>query len=251
MPTSPPTPTPTNSMVPTDTPTPTPREAPTPSPGETLEIPLGIGIYEADNVAFFNRYAGEQDVILARPPLMHLLNDVEIGKKKLLFAPRDEPLTDVGTIISEAKAIGITMLGYNLEKALPKEDLISKEREMQRIAGENDLLFAFGPTLLKLERYYDDFARYADVIILQSQRYQTTEEYEERVEGLIERIRADNPEVKVWVQVSVNPPEKRDVTPDEVLSDIPLVADKADLILIFFRPKTAPVMEEVFKRLRQ
>ncbi len=182
---------------------------------------------------------------------MHLLNDVEIGKKKLLFAPRDEPLTDVGTIISEAKAIGITMLGYNLEKALPKEDLISKEREMQRIAGENDLLFAFGPTLLKLERYYDDFARYADVIILQSQRYQTTEEYEERVEGLIERIRADNPEVKVWVQVSVNPPEKRDVTPDEVLSDIPLVADKADLILIFFRPKTASVMEEVFKRLRQ
>jgi len=182
---------------------------------------------------------------------MHLLDDVEVGQKKLVFAPRDEPLTDVETVISEAKALGVTMLGYNLEEALPREDLISREREMQRIASENDLRYAFGPTLLKLERYYDDFARYADIIVLQSQRYQTTEEYEERLEGLIERIRSANPGVRVWVQVSVNPPAKRDITPDEVISDIQLIADRADLIWIYFVPRTAPVMEEVVKRLRE
>jgi hypothetical protein len=49
----------------------------------------------------------------------------------------------------------------------------------------------------------------------------------------------------------MNPPEKRNVTADEVINDIQLVADKADLIWIYFGPKTAPAMEEVFRRLRQ
>ena len=234
--------------------TPTPKvgteAGPTPT-GETLDIPLGIGLYNSDNVAFFNRYAREHDAVFARPPNMDLLNDVKIGQKTLLFAPRDEPLTDVETVISKAKAIGATILGYNVETVLIPEEIVRKEMELQQYAAENDLLYAFGPLLVKLERHYDDFARYADVIVLQSQRYQTTEEYEERVEELIEKIKSVNPEVKVWVQVSVNPPKKRHVTPDEVISDIQLIADKADLIVIYYAPKTAPVMEEVFKRLRQ
>jgi hypothetical protein len=221
------------------------------STGETLAIPLGIGIYEADNVTVFNKYADEQDVIAVRPPFMHLLADVELGRKKLVFAPRDEPLTDVEATVSEAMALGITVLGYNLEQALPKEDLVRKEVELHSIAAENDLLYVFGPTLLKLERFYDDFARHADVILLQSQRYQTTTEYEERVEGLIEKLRSANPEVQVWVQVSVNPPANRHITPAEVISDIKLIADSADLIWIYFVPRTAPTMEEVIRRLRQ
>ena len=257
------TPKPTDTLAPpTETPAPPTTTPMTPtsklgaeaSPAptkETLDIPLAIGIYNWDNVAFFNKYASERDVIGARPPFMDFLDDVDIGKKILVFAPRDEPLTDVGPVVSEAKARGITILGYNLETALPKEDLINREMGMQRFASEDDLLYVFGPTLLKLERYYDDFARHADIILLQSQRYQTREEYEERVEKLIEKIRSANPEVKVWVQVSVNPPEKRHVTPDEVISDIQLIADKADLIWIYYRPRTASVMEEVFKRLRQ
>jgi hypothetical protein len=234
--------------------TPTPRleaEA-SPAPKEkTSDIRLGIGVYDADNVAFFNSYARDQDVIAARPPFMDLLDKVEIGQKMLIFAPRDEPLTNVEAVIAEAKARGFTILGYNLEQALLIEELVNKETEMQRLASKDDLLYAFGPTLLKLERHYDDLANYADIIVLQSQRYQTTEEYEKRVEELIGRIKAANPEAKVWVQVSVNPPEKRHVTPDKVISDIQLIADKADLVWIYYGPRTAALMEEVFKRLRQ
>ncbi|MFB0534650.1 MAG: hypothetical protein ACETWR_06680 [Anaerolineae bacterium] len=233
------------------TPTPTVEEETGPTPtGKTLEIPLGIGIWDADNVAFFNRYAREQDIIAARLPFMEFLDDVEVGQKMLVLGPRDEEATDIGSVVAAAKAKGATMLGYNLETALPKEELISKEKEMQRVAGANDLRYAFGPTLGKLLKYYDDFARHADIIVLQSQRFQTTKEYEERVEELIGRIRSANPEVKVWVQVSVNPPEKRDITPDEVVSDIQLIADQADLIWIFFAPEKASTMEEVFKRFR-
>jgi len=216
-----------------------------------VDIPLAIGIQDSDNVAFFNRYAREQDVIAARSAFMDLLKDVEIGQKMLMLSPRDEPLTDVGPLISEAKAIGITMLGYNLETALMREELVGGEIEMQRLANENELSYAFGPTLLKLSQYYDDFARHADILVLQSQRYQTTPEYEATVEELIDKIKSVNPEVKVWVQVSVNPPEKPDVTLEEVIRDIQLVADKADLIWIYFGPNTAPMMEEVFRRLRQ
>lgn len=257
-----PPPTETSAPLPTETPAPpttppvTPRPTvegetgPTPT-GKTLEIPLGIGIWDADNVAFFNRYAREQDVIAARLPFMDLLNDVEIGQKMLVLGPRDEEATDISSVIAEAKAKGVTMLGYNLETALPKEELTSKEKEMQATASEDGLLYAFAPTLRKLSNHYDDFARHADIIVLQSQRFQTTKEYEERVEELIGRIRSASPETQVWVQVSVNPPEKRDVTPDEVIGDIQCVADQADLIWIFFAPKRASVMEEVFERLRR
>jgi hypothetical protein len=182
---------------------------------------------------------------------MDLLNDVEIGQKALVFAPRDEPLTDVETVISEAKAMSITILGYNLETVLTRNELISKEIEMQELASKYDLLYTFGLTILQLERHYDGLALHADVLVLQSQRFQTTEEYEERVEELIGKIKSVNPEVGVWVVVSVNPPEKPGVTPDEVISDIQLVADKADLIWIYYGPQTVSVMEEVFKRLRQ
>jgi hypothetical protein len=170
-----------------------------------------MGVYDAENVEVFNRYAREQDVVAARPPDLYLLEKVERGRKNLVFAPRDEPLTDVQSVISEAKSLGVTILGYDLEEAAPKEDLISKEEEMQANADENEMLYVFGPTLLKLERFYDDFARHADIILLQSQHYQT---------------------------------------PDEVVREIALIADQADLIWIYYVPKSAPAMEEVLKRLR-
>ena len=223
----------------------------TPFPkGEVLDIPLGMGVYNAENVEVFNRYAREQDVVAARPPDLYLLEKVERGRKNLVFAPRDEPLTDVQSVISEAKSLGVTILGYDLEEAAPKEDLISKEEEMQANADENEMLYVFGPTLLKLERFYDDFARHADIILLQSQHYQTTDAYEDKVEGLIEKIRTSNPDVQIWVQVSVNPRADRRISPDEVVREIALIADQADLIWIYYVPKSAPAMEEVLKRLR-
>jgi hypothetical protein len=216
-----------------------------------VDLPIGIGIYEAENVRVFNKYSTEQDVIAVRPPFLDLLKDVERGQKKVVFAPRDEPLTDVQSVVEEAKSLGVTILGYNLEQALPKEELVGKEIEMQTVAASNDVGYVFGPTLLKLERFYDDFARYSDVILLQSQHYQTKAEYEEKVEGLIEKIRLSNPGVQVWVQLSVNPPANRQISADEVISDMLLIADKADLIWIYYVPKTAHVMEEVFMKLRK
>jgi hypothetical protein len=122
---------------------------------------------------------------------------------------------------------------------------------VQTAAGENELRYGFGPTLGRLLQFYGDFSRHADFIVLQSQRWQLTADYEEQVEDLIAKIRSVNPEVEVWVQVAVNPPEKRDATADEVVSDIRRIADQADAIAIYYPPKKAPILEEVLKRLRQ
>jgi hypothetical protein len=219
--------------------------------GEGLDIPIGIGIYDAGNVETFIKYANENDVISARPEFIHLLAGVETGRKMLNFNPRDEPLTDVAYTVSQAKALGVTLLGYNLEMALDGDELVRKQQVLETMAQEAGLTYVFGPVIAKLMRYHEDFSHHADALVLQSQRFQISEEYESWVEALIDEIKAGNPDVEVWVMVSVNPPDKRHATPDEIINDIQLVADRADLIWIYFGPQTASVMEEVFRRLRQ
>jgi hypothetical protein len=217
---------------------------------ETLDIPIGIGIYDAAEISFFNQYALEHDVIAVRQQIIGLLDDIKTGQKMLVVGPKDETSSDLELIITEAKEKGATILGYNLETALEKEDLITREQRMGKIASEQDMTYAFGPTLRKLMNYHSDFASNADIIILQSQRFQTSNDYEQKVEDLIAKTKSSNPEVKVWVQVSVNPPENRNITAKEVIQNINSISDKADLVWIFFAPGRAALMEEVFKELR-
>jgi hypothetical protein len=219
--------------------------------GATLDLPIGIGIIDASSVEIFNKYAREYDVISSRPPTMDLLQDVQVGHRMLNFNPRDEGITDRGPIISQAKAMGVELLGYNLETVQDPAELVRKQQELEALAREAGLTYVFGPLIIKLMRQYADFAQHADALVLQSQRFQTTPEYEQFVEDLIAQIKAVNPDTEVWVMVSMNPPEKRNATADDVIKDIQLVADKADLIWIYFGPKTTSAMEEVFRRLRQ
>jgi len=220
-------------------------------PEKILSIPLGIGVYDSEDVDFFNRFAVEQDVIAVRSEYLSLLDRVRTGQKKLILSPHDRENLDISALINEAKGKGVTILGFNLETALSQEELIDQEIQMKSLAQEAGLLYVFGPTLQKLSKFYLDFAPHSDILVLQSQRFQTTADYEQRVEQLISNIKSANPKVKVWVQVSVIPPEKRDATADEIVSDIKLIADHADLVLIYFTPKTASVMEEVILKLRQ
>lgn len=219
-------------------------------------IPLDISLYNSDIVEWFNNYARDTDLISARPDCIDLLDDVKVGKKILVFTHQSDPQE----MISLAKEKGIKIIGYNLEGPFSKEELISKEKEVYELAKENGLLFVFGPTVVNLEKYYEDFVQYADVIVLQSQRYQTEDNYEEVVEELIEKIKSANPNVKVRVVVSVSPPSLKNgqvervyFSADQVIDNIHLIQDKADSIFIFSFPTLDPsnVMEEVFKKLRE
>lgn len=214
-----------------------------------LEIPLGIGAWDSETVEFFNQYAKADDQIGVRPQYVDLLDRARVGKKSLVFPYQEDP----SEIISLAKEKGVEILGYNLEKALSKEEMVAEEKEFYNLAKENDLLFVFAPTALQLELNYRLYAPHADVIGLQSQRYQTQKDYEKVVEDLIGRIKATNPEVMVSVQVSVNPPGNRTITAGEVIQNIQAIKDKADSIIIFYHPnlpERASVMKEVFKKLR-
>ncbi|OGO68432.1 MAG: hypothetical protein A2Z49_08415 [Chloroflexi bacterium RBG_19FT_COMBO_56_12] len=215
-----------------------------------MKIPIGIGIWAADDVAIFNKYAQPQDVIAARPPYLDYLKQVEIGRKMLNFNPKDEG-TDRGPVIEQAKAMGVEILGYNLEAALPLDQYIQKETEAQEAAAQANFFFVFGPTLGNLLKNFDTYVQYADAIIVQSQRFQATADYLEQTSQIISDIRQANPKIEIWVQVSVNPPENPNISPDQVVSEIQSIADQADLIWIFFAPKMAPAMEEVLQKLRQ
>jgi hypothetical protein len=248
--------TPASEPVDTLAPTPTVEAKASPTAtflpsGETLQIPIGIGIVDANSVEIFNKYAREHDVIAARPPFLDLLKDVEVGRKMLSFAPRDEPVTDPVPTISQAKALGITLLGYNLETVRDPEELVRKEQELQAAANEAGLTYVFGPVAAVLMRQYEDFAQYADALVLQSHRFQATPEYEQWAEELIENIKAVNPDIEVWVLISMGPRERRNSTADQVMSDIQLVSDKADLIWLYYERRNVPVVEEVFSRLRR
>jgi hypothetical protein len=115
-------------------------------------VPLGIGIYDADNVTFFNEYAWDQDVISARPPFLYLLENVQVGRKMLNFNPRDEPLEDVGPTVWEAKELGVTLLGYNLETALEESELIEKEIRMQALAERAGFTSVYPSNLTRMTR---------------------------------------------------------------------------------------------------
>jgi hypothetical protein len=256
-----PPPFPTPALLPAETASPAtsnsatmPGGVETPSPGSaeaTGFIRLAIGISSPESVAIFNKVATEQDVIAARLPYVDLLGEVKTGQKMLVLGPGDEEAFELESLIAEVKAKGVSILGYNLETALPEGELVDREARMQRLASEGELLYVFGPTLGKLMKHYDSFARHADVLLLQSQRFQAAADYEGQTEALIEKIRAANPGVQVWVQVSVSPPEKGNLTAEQVVHDIQLVADKADLIWVFFSPKTISTMEEVLMQMRQ
>lgn len=252
-------PSPTTAPAATSVPTPTLSPTLSREPRDerlTTETPLPIAIdaWDSDTIEFFNRYARDSDYAGAGFSRIDLLDAVEIGEKLLVFG--ELRVEDPREMVSLAQERGIGIMVYCLEMALPKEELVDREKAVYELAKGNGLLFAFSPTVVDLEKYYADFAQYTDVVILQSQRYQLQEDYEEVVEGLIGRIKSVNPDVKVWVRISVRPPDPKtrqrvDLSADQVIDHIRLIEDKADAASILYLPRDPSVMKEVFRRLRE
>jgi len=234
-----PTPTPTNTPAATDAPTSTP----------TPTFPLGVGLWDDSLIDFLNQKMGENDVIAARLPLAYLLDQLRVGRKKVVI-PNIETDKRAEKLFQRLSARGVTLLGLNLEAPIPKEELVEKEEAVYQLAQKYNMTFLFGPTLPNLERYYADFAKHADVLVLQSQRYQGREDYEEKVEDLITKIKKVNPGIEVWVQVSVYDPRNRRMSSDEVIKHINLIADKADLVFLFYISQTQNRLKEVIEEFR-
>lgn len=224
-----------------------------PETTEIGRIPLGVSPIDRSKIDFLNQVLRDSDYLIVRSRNMDLLKDFK-GKKTLIITGQE--FNQIESLVSQAKTLGVDSIGFNLEGPYSKQELVEKEKKVYEIVKRHGLTYIFGPTVVNLEKHYQDFALYADVIALQAQRYQTQSDFKKRVADLISKIKEVNPNVKVSVQVAVNPPDvqtKKHVTlsTEELIYDIQEISDVADKISIFHGPAQSwPTVEEALKQLR-
>jgi hypothetical protein len=201
---------------------------------DLTSLPLGVGLGTAASLNFLNAHLRATDYMAARATDLGQLAQVAAAQRFLMLGVDDFP--QAASLIGEAGAVGATLVGFNLEGPLTKDDLVSQERQVGQLVKAAGLTYVFGPTETALEEYFADLAPWADVIVLQSQRFQTSPDYAATVATLVGKIRAANPAVKVWAQVSVNPPGNRALTAAETLANIGQIAAVVDGVHIFYSP---------------
>ena len=83
------------------------------------------------------------------------------------------------------------------------------------------------------------------------------ENFPEKVEELVSGIKKSNPEVKVWVQLDINPrvPEsKKDhqsLSSEEIVKQISEINEFVDLVALYYPPGQSQVVQQVITKLRK
>jgi len=218
------------------------------SKNNTQQVSLGFKVASAEQVEFFNQYSQPQDTIAVGIKEVGLLKNAKTQNKSLIYG--GEISTDEA--IAAAKANNIQVIFFNKEKTRSAEELAQAEKEAYGKVKAAGLTFGFAPTGRMLAAYYQSFVYDADIIGYQTQSIQTEPNYDQTVKDLIGKMKALNPKIEVWAQVSVNPPGDRTITADKVITNINSLAGVVDQIKIFFnqQPDRVAVMEEVFKNAR-
>jgi hypothetical protein len=155
---------------------------------------------------------------------------------RILAAPSLETLRQKA---EEARTRGIPYeaLGYGLEtsRSTPQEewqDLVGSTEKARAIADEYGKLLVMGPGLRLMSRNRDQYpamAALADVWVLQTQRLQLQPPgaaYREAVQPEIALIRAGNPNIEIWAQITL--PPDREPNADEWLAYRQSIVDLVD-----------------------
>ena len=226
----------------------------TPTLSQTSSFPLGINISLSESTAydFWNTHALSTDIVSSYVKDINLLTSAEAGIK-FLFTQFNNPEASMDLAVSH----NIGYVTANIETT--DLDLqIASESAQYSMAKAKGLKFIFAPMgyILEESYSYQDYAmlKNADYIFYQTQYLQdssrnlgTTDpsqqitNYAARVKGLISKIKPYIVEHKVWVQVSVNPPDNRCITAERVIQYIDSIEDGSqnspDGIIIFYASK--------------
>ena len=244
-------------VAPRDTPTGEPADSNGKQSGaEPLDVPIGLvmrSVAEGE-IEFLNQRLLPDDLVLRlmfRDEVdLEILDQITASQKGLGLRASFEG--DPSPLLALAKAKGITVVAYDLEGhlGLSAEETLAREETMYNAVRQQNLTFMFGTRQRLIERYYQKFASYTDVLVVQAQHYQTLADYKVIVTDLVAAIRQARPGLKVWVQVSVNPVENPQITAQEVLEDIYQIADIADGIFIYYEPERWEVARQVIEQIR-
>ncbi|MDO8551300.1 MAG: hypothetical protein Q7S03_01290 [bacterium] len=243
-----------------------------PNLSQTSSLPLGIHlVQDVDINSFWNSHAHSTDVSTGWPANINLVASSTAGVKVLTYGEGADPEATMNSAVSA----GIKMVMANFEQTTDINALLAKEASDYQLAKSKGLTFIFAPMGTTLKQYYsyNDYAllKNADIIFYQTQIMQdnatllgTTDpsvqiiQYAAIIKDLIHQMRPYVPQRKVWVQVSVNPPQNRNITADRVIQYIDSItdgsADSPDEIQIFYKytdyPEQIPVLKQVVEHYR-
>lgn len=158
--------------------------------------------------------AGRFVMVSSAGPAKEFFGQLE-GGLRVLVAPS---LAQLELLAERADQSGVPYdaLGYGLEQgrhttADELADLVGATQQAADLADKYGKRLVVGPGFKLMSEHWSDYspmAANADVWILQSQRLQVHPPgptYREEVEKVVNEIRAGNPDIEIWVQISVTP----------------------------------------------
>ncbi len=183
---------------------------------------LGVPLYAADApvteefIARLNTYVRPDDILFVRgePETVPLLKQVRTGKVAVIRQSVADLKKDLDFLLSQK--VSVDYLCYNHEAwksshtpAVEKEDPLKAVVNARKLADEYRLQLILVPdTAITLLSFGADMAPYADIVIIQFQRWQLLKEdgFQSLVEKTVKWVKTGNPEVPVFAQLSTNPP---------------------------------------------
>jgi hypothetical protein len=159
---------------------------------------------------------------------------------------------------AEQAGLPYEALGYNLEARrntpiTEQTNLVSATQQAADLAHKHGKMLVMLPGFKLMSANWSDYPRmaaYADVWLIQSQRLQVHPPglaYRQEVERVIKQIQTGNPDVSIWVQISVTP-GKQVLSAEEVLAYRQAIADLADGVFIYDAqdPNRPETLEAIF-----
>jgi hypothetical protein len=204
--------TPTLAPLPTTSPT---AAAPTPTPAATANCGLGTGL-RRDTASIVVQYGDHLGLVMSATVGLAEIHFAEIeGAIRVLGAPSLEALARKADQ-AQRRGVPYEALAYGLErnKSTPEQewqDLVGSTEKARAVADKYGKLLLMGPgfrLMSENEDKYPAMAALADIWVLQTQRLQTMPAgpaYRKEVEQVVEQIRAGNPDIMIWAQITMLP----------------------------------------------
>lgn len=175
--------------------------------------------------------------------------------------------------ISTLKASGIkcAYLAYNPEQnqRIPREELdnfVGSVKQAKELAAAYGAPLVVGPGMRFMTSREEDYAKaapYADVWLIQSQRFQidretgrhaTSDEYRQNIQRIVNLIHKGNPKTKIWVQIIICPGARagNDFSAEEIVRLARAIEDIVDAVRIYTAgvAKGTETLKEVIRLLR-
>jgi hypothetical protein len=179
------------------------------------------------------------------------------GGLRVLVAPSLAQLQQLAERADQSE-VSYDALGYGLEQGRHTTteelaDLVGATQQAADLADKYGKKLVMGPGFKLMSEHWDEYplmAASADVWILQSQRLQIHppgQTYREEVEKVIDQIRTGNPDIEIWVQISVTPGPTT-LSVEEWLAYREAIIDLVDGVYVFDArdPNRPDTLEAIF-----